>query len=303
MKTMRTALTLVSAFGLGLTVFAQTPQRDPDTRPAPRRESGYRDSANGKGKFEARRGGGDVSKAFVELGPDGRATVEITTRNDRRTFRPRWERTTEGKARLYFDDRDLSGDGRVEFQDGRLIGLDLKGHGDDGDFNLNFRRNDDDRWGNDDRDNWRNPPRRPGWGDRDDDWKNHDRDDRRGWGGGSWSNHDAIVWQWSGTRDGRGTLEREDARDRRISQARVLIERDGDTVITLIGRDSDTFRGRAHREGDKLFIELRSAFGERVEGGSATVYLSRRYGEFYKVTLHGHTRGGRYFEATFDDWN
>jgi len=296
MKTMRTALTLASAFGLGFAAFAQSPQRDLFRR----------DTATGTGKFEARRGGGDVSKAFCELGADGRATVEITTRGDKRTFRPRWESTGRDTARLIFDDRDQSGDGTVEFRAGKLVRVDLSGRGNDGRFALSFRCNDRDRdrdWDRDrDRDSdWGRDRPVPGWQNNDDydnDWTTN-RDNRRN----RWENGNSIVREWTGTSSGNGNLWREGRRDQDIRRVRIILQRDGDIFITLYANEPEVFRGVARREGDRLVVDLRTAFSDRVERGTATITLNRRYKEFDRITLRGSTRGGRPFEARFDALN
>jgi hypothetical protein len=192
------------------------------------------------------------------------------------------------------------------------ISLDLNGNR--GALNLNFDCDDNNRgWDDQDRTGWGTRPAQGNdrnWDRQDDNqsWSNReDRDDRFGngwhnWDSNTWDRNGNALTNWSGVREGRGPLRWQGHGSTNIQRVRVAAQRDGDTRITFIGPRTAVFTGRSYRRGDFVYVDLKTGFGQRVDG-TAKISLSRRFGEFFKVTIEGRDRSGRLFEGTFDDWN
>ena len=125
---------------------------------------------------------------------------------------------------------------------------------------------------------------------------------RPGWNDNRWGQN-TLITEWSGTRSGRGPFNFEGRGSENISDVSVQVQRDRDVTIRLRTRGRDVaFTGKARKEGDSLYVDIRGGGGLGSTEGVARIYLSKRYGEFYKVTGSGRMAGRR-FSFTFDDWN
>jgi hypothetical protein len=125
---------------------------------------------------------------------------------------------------------------------------------------------------------------------------------RPGWNQDQWRPN-TLISEWSGTRSGRGPFSIEGRRTENISDVSVQVQRDRDVTIRLrtSGRDI-AFTGKARKQGESLYVDIRGGGGLGTTEGTARIYLNKQYGDFFKVTGNGRLAGRR-FSFTFDDWN
>jgi hypothetical protein len=120
------------------------------------------------------------------------------------------------------------------------------------------------------------------------------------WGANTWYSNGGNAVNWTSVRHGQGEIQWNGQGTASMSSAQVSGQRDGDTRIMLTGRDSGVFIGRSRRNGNIILLQLTSAFGERVQSGTARITLSRELGQFSTIELSGRDRDGMAFRATFD---